>query len=105
MNDKPTSGVSGHFDAHIYRYLAGAALGLLLLGTVTYRWLEDWSWIDSLYFCTVAVTTVGFGDLTPSTDSSKLFTVFYILGGVSIIAAFLDARLQRRGRKRITSSE
>ena len=91
-------------EAYIYRYLTGAALGLLLLGTVAYRWLEDWSWIDSLYFCTVAVTTVGFGDLTPSTDASKLFTVIYVLSGVSLIGTFLDARLQRRGRKRIRST-
>jgi hypothetical protein len=105
MNDNTTSGVPGPIEAYIYRYLAGAALGLLLLGTVIYRWLEDWSWIDSLYFCTVAVTTVGFGDLAPSTDASKLFTVAYLLTGVSLIATFLDARLQRRGRKRIKSVE
>ena len=105
MNDKTTSGVPDHLEAYIYRYLAAAALGLMLLGTVVYRWLEDWSWIDSLYFCTVAVTTVGFGDLTPSTDASKLFTVLYVLSGISLIGTFLDARLQRRGRKRIKSTK
>ncbi|MBG7606174.1 MAG: two pore domain potassium channel family protein [Actinobacteria bacterium] len=47
---------------------------------MAYRILEDRSWVDSFCSCTVAVTTVGFGDLTPSTDASKLFTVFYILG-------------------------
>ena len=83
-------------EQHIYKVLTVSALGLLAVGTVVYRLLEDWSWVDSLYFSTVAVTTVGFGDLTPSTDASKLFTVLYILSGISIIMSYLNARLQRR---------
>jgi hypothetical protein len=82
---------------NIYKLLLGSALGLLGIGTVAYRFLEDWSWVDALYFSTVAVTTVGFGDLTPSTDGSKLFTVFYILSGISIITTYLNARMRRRG--------
>lgn len=35
--------------------------------------------MDSLYFSVIAVTTVGFGDITPSTDASKLFTIFYVV--------------------------
>lgn len=84
------------WDEHTYKIIAGAALGLLVVGTVVYHYLESWSWVDSLYFSTVAVTTVGFGDITPSTDASKLFTVAYILTGVAIIATFLRARLEFR---------
>ena len=80
--------------------LAGAALGLLAVGTVVYHNLEDWSWVDALYFSTVAVTTVGFGDITPSTDGSKLFTVVYILAGIAIMATYLRARLEYRHTKR-----
>lgn len=84
-------------EPNLYRLLFGAAVGLLGLGTIAYRFLEDWSWVDALYFSTVAVTTVGFGDLTPSSDASKLFTVFYILSGISIITTYLNARMRRRG--------
>jgi hypothetical protein len=85
-----------------YRILALAAAALLGTGTVVYRLLEDWSWVDSFYFSAVAVTTVGFGDLTPSTDGSKLFTVVYIFAGISIVATFLDLRMKRHaiGRHR-----
>lgn len=79
-----------------YRLLAVSALGLLGVGTAVYHYLEDWSWVDSLYFSTVAVTTVGFGDLAPTTDGSKLFTVVYLLSGVAIIASFLNLRLRLR---------
>ena len=70
---------------------------------VVYRLLEDWSWVDAVYFSVVAVTTVGFGDLTPTTDVSKLFTVVYVLTGISIITTYLHARMGRRGRKRVQS--
>jgi hypothetical protein len=45
--------------------------GLASVGTIVYNFLEDWSWVDSLYFATVAVTTVGFGDLVPTGDGSS----------------------------------
>lgn len=83
-----------------YQYLAGAAIGLVLLGTVAYRLIEDWSWVDAFYFSVVAVTTVGFGDVTPSTDASKLFTVFYIIAGISLIGTYLQQRTKRRTEHR-----
>ena len=58
---------------------------LLSIGTVTYRHLEKWGWIDSLYFTTTTLTTIGFGDLHPTTPASKLFTVFFVIVGVSFI--------------------
>ena len=84
---------------HANHVLGTSALFILVLGVVMYHWLEGWSWIDSLYFSSVAVTTVGFGDLTPTTDASKLFTVFYIFSGVAIIATYLNTRFQRRAAK------
>lgn len=72
---------------------------VLSMGTVGYRLLEEWSWVDAFYFSAVAVTTVGFGDLAPSTDASKLFTVLYIFSGVAIITLFLNDRLRRRERR------
>ena len=47
--------------------LLGAAT-MVAVGTVTYHLLEGWSFLDSLYFSVVTLATVGFGDLTPTTD-------------------------------------
>ena len=84
-----------------HQLLAGSALLLLAGGTVVYRLLEDWSWVDSLYFSVVAVTTVGFGDLTPSTDASKIFTVVYLLMGISIITTYINLRLKHSASQRL----
>lgn len=99
MNQSPNSGIAASIDDHRFKILAGSAFGLLAVGTIVYRLLEDWSWVDSLYFSVVAVTTVGFGDLAPSTDGSKLFTVVYILSGITIITTFLHMRMSRRGSR------
>jgi hypothetical protein len=54
---------------------------LLVIGTVFYSVVEGWSPLDSLYFSMITLTTVGYGDLTPSTPASRSFTVLYILVG------------------------
>ena len=100
MTEEHDTSTGRVWDERVYKMLAGAALGLLALGTIVYHYVEDWSWVDALYFSTVAVTTVGFGDLAPTTDGSKLFTVVYILTGIGIIATYLRARLEFRHAKR-----
>jgi hypothetical protein len=87
-------------DEYAFKLLALSALVFVVSATVVYRWLEDWSWVDSLYFSVVAITTVGFGDLTPSTDASKLFTVGYLLVGISLFTTYLSLRFRYRATKR-----
>jgi hypothetical protein len=71
-----------------FRALGGIVLVLLGIGTLFYRQIEGWSWIDSIYFCVVTLATVGYGDLTPTTDTGKIFTIFYILMGVGVLVGF-----------------
>ena len=86
-----------------YKALSASAVSLILVGTVVMKFIEDWTWVDALYFSVVTVTTVGFGDLTPESDAGKLFTVFYIIVGVGIIATYLNARLEHNARRRARS--
>ncbi len=53
-------------------------------GTVIYHYVEDWKWLDALYFSAVTITTVGFGDLAPKTDLGKMFTIFYAFTGIGV---------------------
>lgn len=66
-------------------FIAGSSLfGWIGIGTLLFHRLEPWTWIQSFYFSVVTITTVGYGDLTPSSDLSRLFTAIYLLVGVSI---------------------
>ncbi|MBU1196954.1 potassium channel family protein [Candidatus Micrarchaeota archaeon] len=59
--------------------------GLLLLGTLFYHIYEGWNYVDSFYFAAMTLTTVGYGDLIPSTDISKMFTVFFAFAGIGVV--------------------
>ncbi len=73
---------------------------LILTGGVAYHSLEPWTWIQSFYFTVSTLATVGYGDLHPSSDASRLFTTFFILGGVAVAITALGvlgtAYLERR---------
>jgi hypothetical protein len=46
------------------------------------------------------LTTVGLGDLTPTTTLGKLFTVIYIFAGLSLILGFIDTVAKETFRSR-----
>ena len=69
----------------------------LVAGAVIYRWLEGWSWLDSLYFVVITSTTIGYGDLSPTTGLSKFITIFFALNGVAILVMLFDQIRRIRG--------
>ena len=64
---------------------------LLSIGTVYYHATENWSIVDSFYFSTMTLTTVGFGDLAPTTDQTKIFTSIYALFGIGVMLYILSS--------------
>ena len=82
---------------YAYQMLGAMAVLLVAVATVVFHYLESWSWVDSFYFSAIAGTTVGFGDLSPTTDASKLFSVLYIFFAIGIIGTFLEQRMRYHG--------
>ncbi|MEI6267146.1 MAG: potassium channel family protein [bacterium] len=82
-----------------------ALTSLIVIGTVVYHYLEDWSWITSLYFVVATLTTVGYGDIHPTNDVTRLFTVFFILIGVTVAISsitVIGGRYLARREQRVT---
>ncbi len=71
-------------------YHAGLALALLFLllalGTAGYRFIEGWTWLNSLYMTIITVTTVGYGEIAPLSTAGKYFTMGLILYSVIVVA-------------------
>ena len=90
------------FKSPKYRAFLYWFLLLLLVGTIFYNRVEGWGILDSFYFTVVTLATVGYGDLSPTTPVSKLFTVVYIFLGVSFFVTFVS--ILATDRKRIFES-
>jgi hypothetical protein len=78
------------------KVILASVAALLLVGTIAYSILEGWSPLNALYFSVVTLATVGYGDLHPTTDLAKLFTIGYILAGIGIVAAFASEVAKHR---------
>lgn len=67
-----------------YRLLLPLLVLAALLGTGTlgYRVVGGWGWMDSLYMTVITITTVGFHEVQPLGPGGRLFTMALALGGV-----------------------
>lgn len=86
-------------------FLAGCAslAGVICLGTVGYHYLEGWDYFDSLYFTATTITTVGYGDFYPTSQASKIFTLFVMFFGIGlgfyVLSTFAASFLKGRDRR------
>ena len=82
------------------RVLIVGALAIVATGTVFYTVVEGWRVLDSLYFTVITLTTIGYGDFSPTTDISKIFTMFFVIAGVSFILGLLNFVIGRTVKDR-----
>jgi voltage-gated potassium channel len=66
--------------------VTGLLVFTLFIGTVGYTLIEGWPPFDALYMTVITLATVGYGETNPLTYQGRVFTLFLILGGVSIVA-------------------
>lgn len=61
------------------------SLVIIAVGCIGFWLIEGFSLVDSWYFTTVLLTTVGYGDIVPKTHGGKLFATIYILVAGTIL--------------------
>jgi voltage-gated potassium channel len=84
----------------------------LAYGTVGFRVIEDYPWLDALYMTVTTLTTVGFGEIHPLSTAGRAFAISLITFGVlavfDLIAVFtsmlasgrLSRSIERRAMQR-----
>ena len=70
---------------------------MIFFGAAVYHWLEGWDWLDSLYFVVITLTTIGYGDFSPTTPLTKIITIFYGLNGIVLLLMLFDVIRTLRG--------
>lgn len=63
---------------------------IMLIGVFGYVMISGYTWVDALYMTVITMTTVGFGEVIPLDDQSKIFTIFLILASVVIVGYALS---------------
>lgn len=71
-----------------FRESLAALLLYLAVGAGFYHFIEPtWTIVDALYFTVTCFTTVGYGDLCPTTVGSKMFTCLFSISGICFLGA------------------
>jgi len=69
---------------------------LLIVGSTFYVMVEGWGVVDAAYFCIMTLSTVGYGDLHPTTAESKIFTIVYLIVGAGLFVGFITKLAAKR---------
>jgi voltage-gated potassium channel len=74
-------------------------LGVLLLlvmaaGTAGYHFIEGWPWFDGFYMVVTTLTTIGYQEVHPLSHAGRVFNIFVILAGVSLLLLGVGALSQ-----------
>ena len=71
------------------RLLIALPVVVLVIGVIGSMLLEHLSFVDALYFTIVTITTVGYGDIHPTTIASKIFSIVLIIVGIGTFLTIL----------------
>ena len=60
---------------------------LMLIGTIGYVAIDNFSLFDAIYQTGITFTTVGFGEIAPISTAGRIFTITLIIGGFAIFSS------------------
>jgi hypothetical protein len=86
LKDEPKDPFSHLKAPHATRVVVSISMICLtaLVGALFYGFNEDWDAGSALYYCFITTLTIGYGELNITKQSSRLFSVFYILASVTV---------------------
>ncbi len=71
-----------------FKFLLYLIIILLISATIFYQQAEGWNVIDSLYYSTMTMSTVGNTSLVLKSDISKVFTILYTFISIGAFITF-----------------
>ncbi len=66
----------------------------MAIGTAGYHYIEGWPWFDGFYMVVTTLTTIGYQEVHPLSHAGRVFNVFVILAGVSLLLLGVGALSQ-----------
>lgn len=95
--------MGNEFDQFCYWFLKAITTMTISGGAAAFSKYEGWTYFDSIYYCFVTLTTIGFGDMVALQQDNALtdkpeyvaFVLIFILFGLAIVAACLNLLVLR----------
>src|SRR2546421_9793367 len=76
------------------RHTGVALLLVMVAGTAGYHFIEGWPWFDGFYMVITTLTTIGYQEVHPLSHAARVFNVFVIVSGVSLLLLGVGALSQ-----------
>src|SRR5215203_4984031 len=71
-----------------------AILSMIFIGTFGFHFIENLTWMESIYITVETVTTVGYGDIPPKSVEGRIFATLFMLFGVGTVLYALTVLAQ-----------
>src|SRR5436305_4383933 len=78
---------------HFKKILLAIAL-VVVVGTIGYHYIVGWTWFDGFYMVVTTLTTIGYQETHPLSHAGRVFNVFIIVVGVSLVFLAIGALTQ-----------
>ena len=76
------------------RFILLALLIVVLVGTAGFHFIEGWPWFDGLYMVVTTLTTIGYQEVHPLSRAGRIFNIFVIFAGVSLLLVTIGTLTQ-----------
>ena len=76
------------------RIIGALLLLVMAVGTAGFHYLEGWPWFDGFYMVVITLTTIGYQEVHPLSHAGRVFNVFVILAGVSLVLVAIGSLTQ-----------
>ncbi|MGB8115044.1 MAG: potassium channel protein [Candidatus Sulfotelmatobacter sp.] len=76
------------------RIIGALLLLVVAAGTAGFHFIEGWPWFDGFYMVVTTLTTIGYQEVHPLSHAGRVFNVFVILVGVSLLLLGVGALSQ-----------
>ena len=106
---KPHITLNDEYYSHLAPFRLPLILTVLvmLLGTLGYMIIDNFTLMDAIYQTGITFTTVGFGEIAPISDIGRIFTISLIIFGFLVfsIAVGIIAEVVKKGEFQKTAKE
>jgi voltage-gated potassium channel len=79
---------------HNLKVIGALLLIVMAVGTAGYHFIEGWPWFDGFYMVVTTLTTIGYQEVHPLSHAGRVFNIFVILAGVSLVLLGVGALSQ-----------